>query len=299
MSNLALSTLGPAEILRHQMAQLTPNTRRAYDQDLRAFAAWASLGGPEAVARWFAETEVGTANGAVLAFANSLHGKGLAGSTVARRLTGIRSLVSILRTVGLCHYSIGVRAGKSKAPRRATHGPSTAEWGRMLTAAKDAQLRAILLLLHDLGLRRGEVVALNLADLSGSTLEVTRKGQGTSKFARKLSARARAALDAWLEERGDEEGPLFLGVEGQRLNASVLYRWVRNLARSVGLTRTVSPHRIRHTAATALAELSNGNTVMVADFLGHADLSTAQRYVDAVEDRAGKGTALVAGEARS
>jgi len=120
--------------------------------------------------------------------------------------------------------------------------------GRSLSSRKAVRDCAILRLLHDLGSGRGELVALDMsdADLTTGTLHVLGKGK-LQKEPLTLPAPTRDALNAWIDVRGTEPGPLFLNGDraGQgdgRLTGTVVYKVVRSLGQAVGVE--TKPHGI-------------------------------------------------------
>ena len=122
---------------------------------------------------------------------------------------------------------------------RDTRGPGVVAVKAMLGGAKSSRDRAILHLLYDLGLRRGEVVALDFADLdlSRGTLLVIGKGR-LEKSPLSLPPAALEALAAWLDARGEKPGPLFTNFDRSgkgdgRLTGTSLYRIVKEGATAI------------------------------------------------------------------
>ena len=202
--------------------------------------------------------------------------------------------------------------GPRPEPYRDTRGPGAEGWRRLLDLARsDAAagtargLRdlALLRLLHDLALRRGEAVGLDLADvdLDGSPATVAVVGKGKLVASRlSLSRQARAALAAWVAARGPGPGPLFVRLDRAgpgrgRLTGESVRRLVGGLGRRAGLARAVRPHGLRHQAITAA--LDAGRDVRdVRRFSRHASLDTVLIYDDARRDVAGDVAQLVAGD---
>ena len=162
---------------------------------------------------------------------------------------------------------------------------------------------ALLLLLYGCGLRIGEALALNRGQApaglpteaasgtkaglpaeaasgtkAGGTMVITGKG-GKQRMVPVLPVVARA-MDDYLAAcpypLGDDD-PLFVGVRGKRLNAGVVQRQVRRLRALLGLPETATPHALRHSFATHLLS-GGGDLRTIQELLGHASLSTTQRY---------------------
>lgn len=136
--------------------------------------------------------------------------------------------------------------------------------------AKAVRDRALLRVLYDLALRRGEVVRLDVADvdLEAGTLSIIGKGK-TEPELRTLPEQTKAALVAWLGVRGIAPGALFVNFarharRGERLTGAGLYELVRTWGRAVGLvTRS---HGIRHTAITQALGMKEANVAACAKY---------------------------------
>jgi integrase/recombinase XerC len=147
---------------------------------------------------------------------------------------------------------------------------------------------AFFSLLYGCGLRIAEALSLNIRDaeaMRGSlTLTVTGKGSKT-RMVPVLPA-VRQAIDAWLALHPDHrpDSPLFLGARGKRLDPAVAQKVLRTYRRLAGLPEHATPHALRHSFATHL--LASGSDLRsIQDLLGHASLSTTQRYTS-VDDTA-------------
>ncbi len=157
--------------------------------------------------------------------------------------------------------------------------------------------KAAIRLLYDLGLRRGEVVGLDVGDvdLEVGTLAVLGKGR-SEKTRLTLPPETQAALREWLSVRGDPPGPLFPNFDrarkGRRLTGAGLYALVRKLGQSVGVD--VWPHGLRHTAITEALDLTEGDVRAVQRFSRHRDVRVLTIYDDNRTDMAGKVARMVA-----
>jgi integrase/recombinase XerC len=159
---------------------------------------------------------------------------------------------------------------------------------------------ALLRLLHDVALRRGEVCRLDLADvdLDRGRLAVTGKGD-VERTIIALPAPTQRAIGGWLEARGRDPGPLFLGLDGTgrvrggvRLSGPGLWSIVRTLGRRAGLVAW--PHGLRHTAITRALEATNGDLRKVQRFSRHRDVRAVMHYDDNRTDLGGTIAAIVA-----
>ncbi len=236
----------------------------------------------------------------VRAWLAEMAGTGSGNATRARHLSAIRSFFRFLaRRHGVDNPAIRlVATPRAKAPiPRALTSPdarSVAEdIGEMSdTAAIQARDMALFTLLYGAGLRIGEALALNVRDapvaapLAGSDAALRVMGKGAKERLVPVLPVVREAIAAWLALHPDRQpdAPLFLGARGKRLDAAVAQRTLREFRRLNGLPEHATPHALRHSFATHL--LAGGADLRaIQDLLGHASLSTTQRYTDVDEVR--------------
>jgi integrase/recombinase XerC len=214
---------------------------------------------------------------------------GLDKGSRARSLSGVRNFFRWLDRSGRMHNAA---IGLVQAPKR-THSlprPLTVDdAGDLLDHAQEqADLPwigkrdcALLTLLYGCGLRIDEALSLNRGDLpDGDTLMVTGKGR-KQRLVPVLPVVRDALLDyvAACPFALTTNGPLFVGARGARLNAGVAQRQMRHLRGLMGLPDTATPHALRHSFATHLLA-GGGDLRAIQELLGHASLSTTQRYTD-------------------
>jgi integrase len=140
----------------------------------------------------------------------------------------------------------------------------------------------MLTVLADLGLRVGELVGLDVADLGRERGHRTVRfiGKGGKPRRRALAPATAAALDAYLTVRpGPADGPLFVTASGARVDQPAVFRLVRRLAKEAGIPAwaKLSPHSLRHAFAT-IARDQGVPLEDVQDAMGHADPRTTRRY---------------------
>jgi integrase/recombinase XerC len=275
------------------------NTLRAYRKDLEDFARFTRTPGVEEATEKLLKLPPGRANELALAYRTDLVERKLQPSTVNRRLASLRAFVKLARMLGMVTWSIEVE-NLSSDPYRDTRGPGTSIIRQMLVKlaeredAKGIRDYAIVRLLHDLALRRGEVVSLDVEHVAlqrngVDALSILGKGKKARQWVT-MTTPLRAALVAWLDVRGDEPGPLFTALDtqffGHRLTGSAVYAIIRGLGLDLGVK--TRPHGLRHTAITSALDKTGGNTREVQKFSRHADQRTLGLYDDARRDMAGE-----------
>jgi integrase/recombinase XerC len=300
------------DVLAAFLAGRNPRTLRAYDRDLEDFSWFAGARDARHGVAWLLGLEPGHANAVAFKYKAHLVERGLKSATINRSLAALRSVVKMARLLGVVTWELGVENRKA-APYRDTKGPGRDGWQAMLDHArarvKDGGPRpvrdlAIIRLLHDLALRRGELVALDVADvdMDARTVAVVGKGR-TDKDPLTMPDPTVRALVGWLDVRGREPGPLFVPLyrpapfDGPgRLTDTSVYRLVRDLGEQAGLTKPVRPHGLRHEAITRALIETNGNVRDVQLFSRHASVETVLIYDDRGKDKAGVVAKLVAGD---
>jgi integrase/recombinase XerC len=280
------------------LAGRSQETLRAYRRDVEDVARFAGeASAAQAAARLLAGGP-GAANGLALAYRADLLGRGLSPATVNRRIAALRSLVKLARTLGLVTWTLEVPGLKAEAYRD-TAGPGKAGVKKLLgqlagrTDAKALRDRAIVHLAYDLGLRRKEIVGLDLEDLdlAGQPATAAVLGKGRSEKARlSLPAPTREAITTWLQARGDLPGALFVRLDRAgkgkgRLTGAAVYEMVRSLGEKAGIR--ARPHGLRHSAITEALDLMGGDVRAVQRFSRHKKLETLLRYDDNRRDLAG------------
>jgi len=214
----------------------------------------------------------------------------LSPSSMARKISAIRSFFAFLAGQGILKAN---PASSIAAPRRVMRLPEFLPVDEMMDLLRSlpsggerrARDAAILELLYSSGLRVGELVSLRREDLSleEGTVRVTGKGRKVRIVP--LGGKAAEALRGYLGTRGPRasgsgspaDGILFRNLRGGPLTARSVARILGAAMARAGLGRHLSPHGIRHTFATHLLE-SGADLRAIQEMLGHASLSTTQRY---------------------
>jgi integrase/recombinase XerC len=214
--------------------------------------------------------------------------QGRGNRTRSRHLSAVRSFYRFLaRRHGVTNMAAKMLGSPKVAlpvPRALTPAQAQAVARDIGEASDSAQVQArdtaLFTLLYGCGLRIAEALGLDVRDAprAGQPLRVMGKGS-KERLVPVLPAVAQA-IDAWLALHpagADPAAPLFVGVRGGRLNPGVAQRTMRSYRRLAGLPEHATPHALRHSFATHL--LSGGADLRsIQDLLGHASLSTTQRY---------------------
>lgn len=277
-------------LIENALQGLKPATRKAYGEDLTAFAAWLGTPGVSAAAAQLVALPHGEANGLAFEYRSELLKRGLAPSTVNRHLAALKFVTRMARLGGKISWDLEIPGMKVEGYRD-TLGPGRASVADVVQdlAAKDGALPgrnlAIIGLLFNQGLRRGEVAALDLEHLDPDRGRLSILGKGRS--GREWITLARGTceyLNRWLSHRGTSPGPLFSNLDRAakrgRLSATSIYRMIRGY----GLGR---PHGLRHAAITEALERTNGNIRDVMRFSRHKDPKVLMTYDDNRKDVAG------------
>ena len=219
---------------------------------------------------------------------------GACAATRARHLSAVRCFFRFLaRRHGVANAQLRLLdtpKARRKLPRALTepHARAVAEdigeeSDRAGIQARDV---ALFTLLYGCGLRISEAIALHVRDapLPGADAMLRVLGKGGKERVVPVLPAVRAAMGAWMRCHPcpTPEAPLFTGARGARLNAAVAQRTMRGFRRHHGLPEHATPHALRHSFATHL--LAGGADLRsIQELLGHASLSTTQRYTSVDE----------------
>jgi integrase/recombinase XerC len=264
--------------------RMSGHTLRAYVQDLAGFFAFLTphLGGPPTLADLQALRQAD-----LRGWLARRRQAGLEPASVARGLSTVRGFFRRLERDGLvANAAINtVRTPRLKqavprplSPDQALGVVETVEalseepW----IAARDV---AVMTLLYGCGLRLGEALGLNGRDApTGETLIVT--GKGAKQRLVPILPQVRQAVAEYLRlcpYRIGPDDPLFRGARGGRLDPAIVEKQMRHLRSALGLGPEATPHALRHSFATHLLG-AGGDLRAIQDLLGHASLTTTQRY---------------------
>jgi len=217
---------------------------------------------------------------------------GAGNATRARQLAAIRSFLRFLaRRHGIAPLAIaGMRGPKrvqpvpralSKADARAVGVDIGAVHHAERPEYQSARDVALFTLLYGCGLRISEALSLSVgeAPLPGHDAALRIRGKGGKERVVPVLPVVREAIAAWIAHRGaaEPDEALFLGARGKRLDPAVAQKVLRDYRRLAGLPEHATPHALRHSFATHL--LAGGADLRaIQELLGHASLSTTQRY---------------------
>lgn len=220
------------------------------------------------------------------AFLAARRNDGLAASSNARALSALRGFFAHLAREGLAENPHVAAMRGPKLPKSVPKALTAADAAATLEIDDDdgapwvaARDRAVLSLLYGAGLRIDEALSLNADALPlGETLRVVGKGRKARDVP--LLPELRDAVAAYVRLRPSSAGkaaPLFVGVKGKRLRAEIVQKRMRALRLELGLPDTATPHALRHSFATHLLG-AGADLRAIQELLGHASLSTTQRY---------------------
>jgi integrase/recombinase XerC len=255
--------------------RLSAHTVSNYGRDLAALAEFAGRG-----VDWGALD-----HHRIREFAGRAHRQGLSPSSIARRLSTVRSFYRWLGREGLAQHNPGIGVSAPKQRRKLPETLSVDQLDRLLSfpakTPEDLRDRALMELLYSSGLRLAEVCSIDIPDidLNEGSLRVTGKGSKTRVLP--VGGKAVEAIHAWLKVRVQmaktETTSLFVGKRGARISSSAVQALVKKRAVQQGIPQNIYPHLFRHSFATHMLEASQ-DLRAVQELLGHADISTTQIY---------------------
>ena len=264
--------------------RVSPHTTSAYGHDISDFLEFLTmhLGGPLTLA---ALNDLRTAD--FRAWLSARAERGLARSSTARALSTLRGFFRWLEKRDLINNPALYNLRTPKVPSAVPKALSESEALSTISAATEQDVKpwvakrdaAILTLLYGAGLRIGEALGLDRGDApTGTSMRIIGKGN-KERLVPLLPLVVNAVADylAACPHVLTPDDPLFVGVRGKRLQPSQVQATVRNIRRTLGLPETATPHALRHSFATHLLA-GGGDLRSIQELLGHASLTTTQRY---------------------
>lgn len=209
-------------------------------------------------------------------------------TSMARKVASLRTFFQYCLREGYAASNPAKEVASPKIPKRIPKFLTVDEVFALLEQPADGNPlgqrdRAVLELLYASGIRVGELVSLNLEDIDLPSRTVRVMGKGRKERIVPMGEKARGAIARYFEQRasfvpaGAGERAVFVNRRGGRLTARSVERLLAKYIRRAGLQKSVTPHVLRHTFATHL--LGAGADMRgIQELLGHASLSTTQKY---------------------
>jgi integrase/recombinase XerC len=253
----------------------SPHTCRNYLRDLEQFESFLEGSAVEKVDRMVLRK-----------YLSFLHRKNRK-SSIARKLSTLRSFFKYLVREQIISANPAKPVSTPKVEKLLPSALTVDEAFRLVESPSREKIiretelrdRAILELLYSSGIRVSELVGLNpdRVDLDLGIIRVM--GKGRKERIVPIGTKAMEALKSYAEIRGtmEDTSPLFLNRRGGRLTDRSVVRLVKKYGRQSGIFRKISPHSLRHTFATHLLD-AGADLREIQEMLGHASLSTTQRY---------------------
>jgi integrase/recombinase XerC len=252
---------------------VSPHTERSYLSDL------------EQLFDFLGETDLAIADHQTLRqFVGHLVKLKVRKSSIARKLSAVRSFFKYLNRQGVLKNNPARLIATPRQEKRLPAVLTVDDALRLMEApgkSDDTELRdrAVLETLYSTGIRASELIGMNREDINRHDRLIRIRGKGRKERIVPVGNKALNAIDAYLGQRtaGGEPAAVFTGPSGNRLTARTVQRILENYRKKLGLTSKASPHTLRHSFATHLLE-SGADLRSLQELLGHASLSTTQRY---------------------
>jgi integrase/recombinase XerC len=264
---------------------VSPHTLRAYRRELNDFSAYLAAHGSPAM-RQVEHQQIRT-------YLGTLYDRGLTKASVARALAVIRAWFRWLAKTGRVDQNPAALVSTPKLPKHLPRVPNIEQMNRAAdnigtsAAAWPERDRVIFELLYGCGIRNAELVGINLTDIHWANEAILVRGKGRKERYVPLGDVAASALRAYLPERGARlqaakrsSDALLLGRDlrgSGRLTTRSIQRIVKQVAVEQGLAADVHPHTLRHAFGAHMLE-EGADLRAIQELMGHARLSTTQRY---------------------
>lgn len=257
---------------------LAQNTLHSYQRDLKMFFAF--------LKQREKTTMDQIVEGDIIAFLSSLKDESYATSSICRALVALKMFFRFLKRE------------RAILEDRTSHLDSPRMWQlipevltivevealfRVLDVSTEigARDKAILQVIYASGLRVSEVCGLNLQDVDDVVIRV--KGKGGKERIVPIAKTAVSAIDHYLGSfrssnvASEKQAALFVTEKGKRMDRILVWKRLKLYAKQAGITKTISPHTLRHSFATHLLE-NGADLRVIQEMLGHASIATTDRY---------------------
>ena len=221
-------------------------------------------------------------------YIRSLNEKGLAASSIARIFSSIRSYHKFLSAENYVNENPTLILTSPKAPKKLPHVLMEEEISAIINAVVETfqyakRDKAIIEMLYSCGLRVSELCALSLNNLYLNDDMIRIMGKGSKERLLPVGGRAKNFLNEYLihcrpgiqKDKGSSS--VFLSRNGNPLTRAMINNILRKWSQVAGISKSVSPHTLRHSFATHLLE-GGADLRFVQALLGHSDISTTQIY---------------------
>ena len=223
------------------------------------------------------------------------HGESFSATSTARALSTVRGFFRYLEKNDVLENAAIFHARTPKLPKSIPKALAEDQTLESLERVGEdhteewVQLRdvALLTLIYGCGLRIGEALALTLSQLPEGAASLTLTGKGNKQRMVPLLPQVHEAIAAYKKSCPyplAAKEPLFKGARGKPLQPAIFQREIKHLRAALGLPDSATPHAFRHSFATHLLA-GGGDLRTIQELLGHADLSTTQRYTKVDHER--------------
>lgn len=219
----------------------------------------------------------------VLTFAHKLQVKGYASSSICRMLVSVKIFLRFLYREGLIKSEIGLSIDTPKIWQLIPNILTFIEVEKLLLAPDlnteiGTRDRAILQVIYASGLRVSEICGLNVQDFSDHTIRVL--GKGKKERIVPIASSAIKAIDHYLLHYRPSTAKieaLFINTKQKRIDRVSIWKQFKAYAKQIGITKSISPHTLRHSFATHLLE-NGADLRIIQELLGHSSIATTDRY---------------------
>jgi integrase/recombinase XerC len=254
----------------------SPHTERSYLTDL------------EQLADFLGPTEPGEVDHRALrAFLAHLMKMKVSKASIARKLSAIRAFYKYLSRKNIVANNPARLVSTPRQDKRLPAVLTVDDAQRLMNAPRldddgsEAVLRdrAVLETLYSTGIRASELTGMNRDDINSADRLIRIRGKGKKERVVPIGRKALDAVDSYLgrKKKGAADPAVFTGPTGKRLTPRTVQRILENYRKKLAMAQKASPHTLRHSFATHLLE-SGADLRAIQELLGHASLSTTQRY---------------------